>query len=152
MDRANELDPVDQLDELLCEYTDEIRALVHQVLSLCDARLAGATRMVYSNWNATVVGYSADGKNRHSVCSVAVYPRWVNLCFFVGPQLPDPHSLLSGTGSTVRTVRIAKPSDLDTRVTALLDAAIEMWQWKFDPSQPTTTTIVAVTDAHRPRR
>jgi hypothetical protein len=145
-------DPVVQLDALLYEYADEIRALVYEALALVDAHLAGATRMVYSNWNATVVGYSSDGKNRHSVCSVVAYPRWVNICFFVGPDLPDPHSLLKGTGSTVRTVRIASTPALDRRVTALLEAAIDMWPWKFDPRKPTTTTIVSVADSHRPRR
>lgn len=152
MARVKNDDPVVQLDELLREYTDEIRALVYKVLTKVDARLAGATRMVYANWNTTVVGYSADGKTRRSVCSVAAYPRWVNLCFFVGPELPDPHGLLKGTGSTVRTVRITKPSDFDSRVTALLDAAIEMWPWQFDRRQPTTTTIASITDKHRPRR
>jgi hypothetical protein len=150
--RVDRDDSVARLDELLCEYTDEIRALVYHVLAHADARLAGATRMVYSNWNATAVGYSADGMNRHSVCSVVAYPRWVNICFFVGPELPDPHGLLKGTGSTVRTVRILNPTSLDQRVVALFDAAIEMWPWKFDPRQPTTTIIVSVTDKHRPRR
>ena len=149
--RYSDDDQVAQLDELLCEYTEAIRELTYHVLAHADARLAGATRMVYSNWNATVVGYSADGRSRHSVCSVAVYPRWVNLCFFVGSQLPDPHGLLKGTGSTVRTVRIAERRDLDHRVNELLDAAIEIWPWTFDPDRPTTTLIVSVTDKHRPR-
>jgi len=150
--RVKKDDPVAQLDELLREYTDEIRALVYTVLTKLDARLGGATRMVYANWNATVIGYSADGKSRHSMCSVAAYPRWVNLCFFVGPDLPDPHGLLKGEGSTVRTVRIAKSSDFDSRVTALVDAAIDMWPWPFDRRQPTTTTIASITEKHRPRR
>ena len=152
MARDKKDDAVAQLDRLLREYTDEIRALVYTVLTKLDARLTGATRMVYPNWNTTVVGYSADGKNQHSVCSVAAYPRWVNLCFFVGPDLPDPHGLLNGIGSTVRTVRITKPSDVDSRVTALLDAAIDIWPWPFDRQQPTTTTIASVTEKHRPRR
>ena len=62
MIRVKNDDPVAQLDALLREYTDEIRALVYAVLTKVDARLAGATRMVYANWNATVVGYCADGK------------------------------------------------------------------------------------------
>jgi hypothetical protein len=57
-------DAVARLDELLREYTDEIRALTYEVTATVDARLADATRMVYSNWNATVVGYSPDGQTR----------------------------------------------------------------------------------------
>jgi hypothetical protein len=144
-------DGVAQLDVLLSEYTSEIRALAYTVLTNVDARLVGATRMVYGNWNATVVGYSPDGKSRHAVCSVAVYRRWVNLFFFVGPELPDPHGLLTGSGSTVRGVRITNPTDLDDRVVALLDDAVNMWPWKFDSHQPTTTAIVSVSDKRRSR-
>ena len=119
-------DAVARLDELLSEYTDEIHALMYEVMGMVDARLPGATRTIYANWNATVVGYSPDGKSRHAVCSIAAYPRWVNLFFAVGPDLPDPHRLLKGTGSTIRSVRIAASSDLDERVQALLNAAIDM--------------------------
>jgi hypothetical protein len=145
-------DAIARLDGFLSEYTDEIRSLTYEVLAMVDARLAGATRMVYENWSATVVGYSPDGKSRHAVCSVAAYPRWVNLFFFVGPQLPDPHGLLKGTGSTVRCVRLAETADVDQRVTDLLDAAIGMWPWRFDSQQPTTTTVVSVSETRRPRR
>ena len=92
--------------------------------------------MVYDNWNATVVGYSPDGKSRHAVCSVAAYRRWVNPFFFVGPHLPDPHGLLRGSGSTVRSVRIEQSADLDQRVKDLLDAAVVGWPWQFALATP----------------
>ncbi|MGH8773678.1 MAG: hypothetical protein ACRDWI_00370 [Jiangellaceae bacterium] len=145
-------DALARLEEFLSEYTDEIHALACEVLRRVDERLPGATRMVYVNWNATVVGYSPDGESEHAVCSVATYPRWVNLFFLVGPDLPDPQHLLQGTGSTVRRVRITGPADFDHRVDDLLDAAIAMWAWPFDPDRPGTTTIVAVSDKQRPRR
>jgi hypothetical protein len=43
-------------------------------------------------------------------------------------------------------------SDLDERVTALLDAAIGMWEWHFDAKQPTSTVVVSVSVERRPRR
>ena len=46
MARRKNDDPVARLDELLREYTDEIRALVYTVLTEVDARLAGATHGV----------------------------------------------------------------------------------------------------------
>lgn len=141
-----------ELAGYLAEYTDEVRVLMGHALAFVDERLPGATRMVYVNWSATVVGHSADGRTRHSVCSVAAYPQWVNLYFFVGPDLPDPHQLLRGTGSTVRSVRLVEPADLDDRVGGLLDAAIAMWPWPFDSTRATTTTITSVSDKQRPRR
>lgn len=148
----NDDDAVARLDEFLTAYTDDVRTLTYHALATVDARLPGAIRMVYDNWNATVVGYSPDGKSRHAVCSVAAYPRWVNLFFFVGPDLPDPHHLLEGQGSTVRRVRLSTPSDVDERVIDLLDAAIDMWPWSFEADRPTTTTIAAVSEKRRPRR
>lgn len=97
-----------------------------------------------------MVVYSPDGKNRHALCSVVAYPRWVNLCFFNnGAQLPDPHGLMQSTGSTVRSVRIGRPADLDSRVTDLLEDAIEMWPWSYDSERPITTTIVSVSNKRR---
>jgi hypothetical protein len=145
-------DALAQLDRFLAEYSDHVRSLSYAVLGVVDTRLAGAVRMVYENWNATVIGYSPDGKSRHAVCSVAAYRRWVNLSFFFGPHLPDPHGLLRGSGSTVRSVRIEQLTDLDERVNDLLDAAVGGWPWQFDSRRPTTTVIVAVSGRKRPRR
>src|ERR1022692_1974063 len=118
---------VSPLDGFLAEHTDEVRSLAYAVMAMVEARLAGATRKVYVNFNATVVAYSPDGKSSHALCSVVTYPRWVNLCFFNnGAQLADPHGLLRGTGSTVRSVRIGQPADLDSRVIDLLENAVEM--------------------------
>ena len=111
-----------------------------------------AQRLIYDNYNALVIGFCATDRASSGILSVAVYPRWVNLFFFVGPDLPDPHHLLEGQGSTVRRVRLTAPSDVDDRVTELLDAAIDMWPWSFDADRPITTTIAAVSEKRRPRR
>jgi len=126
-------DAVAQLDGFLRAYPDAIYVLANEVLAMVDARLRGAARLVYENWNATVVGYTPDGKSRHAVCSVAAYRRWVNLFFFLGPELADPDGLLRGTGSTVRNVRIENSAQLDQRVAALLQSALDQWPYPFDP-------------------
>jgi hypothetical protein len=142
---------VAQLDLFLRAYRDDVRTLTYHVLAWVDRRLAGAQRMVYENWNATVVAYSPDGRSRHAVCSVAAYPRWVNLYFFVGPELTDPHRLLRGSGSTVRHVRLTGPADLDERVADLFDEAVARSPWPFEAG-PQTTTVVSVSGRRRPRR
>jgi len=40
-------DPVSRLDGFLVEHTDEVRSLAYEVMGMADARLGGATRMVY---------------------------------------------------------------------------------------------------------
>jgi hypothetical protein len=146
-------DQVSPLDGFLAEHSDEVRSLASAVMAMVEDRLAGATRMVYANFNATVVTYSPDGKSGHALCSVVTYPRWVNLCFFNnGAQLPDRHGLLRGTGSTVRSVRIERQADLDSQVTDLLESAIETWPWRYDPERLITTTIVSISKKRRPLR
>jgi len=141
-----------RLGDYLAEHSEHVQLLAHDAMSFVEATLGGATRMVYVNFNATVLSYSPDGKSRHSICSVVAYSKWVNLCFFVGPHLPDPDGLLQGSGSTVRSVRIKDSADLDARVSGLLDAALAMWPWRYSADLPITTRIVAVSDKRRPVR
>jgi hypothetical protein len=148
----DEDDPVGSLSALLGEYDPAVASLAQHVLARIDALLAGAHRMVYDNCNATVVGYSPDGKARHAVCSVAAYPRWVNLFFFAGSVLPDHHGLLQGTGSTVRSVRLAAPGDFDGRVVDLIGAAVAMSEVPFDADRPLSTEIVSRATRRRTRR
>ena len=66
--------------------------------------------------------------------------------------MPDPHGLLRETGPTARSVRISEQADYDKRVADLLDTAISLWPWDFDPDRASTTTVVSVSDKRRPRR
>ncbi len=143
-------DATSQLDELLAAYEPPIEALMHHSLDALDQTLPGATRLVYDNWNATVVGYTPDGHARHAVCSVAAYPRWVNLFFFVGDALADPR--LKGTGSTVRHIRLTKPDDLDSVALRLVEQAQQLSGWAIDPAEAVTTRVVSISDKRRPRR
>lgn len=137
---------------MLDAYDTDVNALARHVLAVVDDRLPGARRMVYDNFNATVIGYSPDGRSRHAVCSVAVYPRWVNLFFLAGRELPDPNDMLQGTGSTVRHVRLTRRDDLDDRVLRLLDEAIDRWPWQFPHDVTLSTVVVSVAEKRRPRR
>jgi len=140
-----------QLGRFLAAYDERVEALAQHVLAEVDQRLPGAHRMVYDNFNATVVGYSPDGKSRHSLCSVAAYPRWVNLFLFVGPGLatptissrePGPRSAASGCGS--------RPTS--TSAGELVDATIASWPWPYDPYRSLTTDVISVSDRRRARR
>jgi len=39
----------------------------------------------------------------------------VNLGFYLGAHLPDPHHLLKGTGKKMRHIRFVSPDDLRSR-------------------------------------
>lgn len=55
---------------------------------------------------------------------VDAFTSHVNVGFFQGAELPDPHGLLEGTGKFMRHVKLKLGSDVDTAaLAALIDAA-----------------------------
>jgi len=114
-----------KLDGFIDRYTPEIAGDARRALTFMTARLPTATRLVYENYNALVVGFGASAKVGDVILSLALYPRWVTLFFLKGTVLPDPAGLLQGSGSTVRSVRLQPVERLGTpEVAALIDAAV----------------------------
>jgi hypothetical protein len=119
------MDEQRQLDAFIDRYTPEIARDARKALAFMTARLPTATRLVYDNYNALVVGFGTSDKVGDIILSIALYPRWVTLFFLRGTVLPDPEGLLEGGGSTVRSVRLQPLSRLETSgVAALIDAAV----------------------------
>ncbi|MFL6843515.1 MAG: hypothetical protein ACJ8ER_01375 [Allosphingosinicella sp.] len=142
-----------QLDGFLAKFSPEVEAQAHDLVARMRARLPGATIMVYDNYNALAIGFGASGKVSRAVLSLAVFPRWVTLCFLFGAGLPDPHGLLSGKGSQVRHIRLADPALLDDpRVQALIDEAVARSEPPFDPAAKQELVIKSVSAKQRPRR
>src|SRR4051812_26364308 len=119
------MDDEARLNAFLDRYTPEIAGDARRALEFMSARLPTATRLVYDNYNALVVGFGTSEKVGDIILSIALYPRWVTLFFLRGTVLPDPDGLLEGSGSTVRGVRLQPISCLQTPgVGALIDAAV----------------------------
>ena len=99
--------------------------LTKAVLKTMRARLPGAVELVYDKANALAIGFGPDDRASHIINSIAVYSNWINLYFFAGDSLPDPESLLQGSGTMVRHIRISSVDDLDRpAVKALMAAAV----------------------------
>ena len=94
------MDEQGQLDGFIDRYTPEIAGDARRALAFMTARLPTATRFVYDNYNALVIGFGASAKVGDIILSLALYPRWVTLFFLRGTVLPDPSGLLEGSGST----------------------------------------------------
>src|SRR3954453_19279244 len=119
------MDTQAQLDHFIERYTPGLAGDARKALAFMAARLPTATRLVYDNYNALVVGFGTSEKVGDIILSLALYPRWVTLFFLRGTTLPDPEGLLEGHGSTVRSVRLQPISRLETAdVGALIDAAV----------------------------
>jgi hypothetical protein len=117
------------------------------------ARLPGAQLLVYDNYNALAIGFSANDKVGGVVFSIAIYPRWVSLFFFGGPSLPDPHNLLKGAGNTVRHIVLKDTALFDSKpVQALMTEALKRAYPPIDPAQPSRLMIKSISAKQRARR
>jgi hypothetical protein len=61
------------------------------------------------------------------VCSIMAFKDHVNLAFFRGAELADPHGLLEGTGKGMRHVKFRSVSDIRAKtLAALVKAAAQL--------------------------
>jgi hypothetical protein len=125
------LTPAEQLDGFIDAYAPEIAGRTREVLAAMRRRLPRAVEMVYDGYAALAIGFGETDKASDAPFSIAVYPRWVNLCFLHGAGLPDPEGLLRGEGKQVRTIRLDDANDLDApALRALMAAALECAAWE----------------------
>ncbi len=109
--------------------------------------------LVYDNYNALVFGFAPGERASEAILSVAAYPRWVTLFFLEGVKLEDPRKLLQGGGSTVRSIRLENPKQLDDpAVRELIDQAIDRHREAFRAAGPLRTVIKSVSAKQRARR
>ena len=147
------MDDAARLDGFIAKYSVEMAALGRDLLARLTLRLPGAQRLVYDNYNALAIGFSANDRVGGVVLSLALFPRWASLFFFRGPSLPDPLRLLRGSGNTVRHVRLPGAGALDDPgIEALIAAALALADPPIDAGGPGRLIIKSVSAKQRPRR
>jgi hypothetical protein len=145
--------PESQLDAFLAKYTPEVAAQGHLALERMRSRLPGAWQLVYDNYNALAIAFSANDKLSGVVFSIALYPRWVSLFFARGVELPDPGGLLKGEGKGIRHIVLTDMALFDTPgVQALIAEALARATPPVDQSKPGRLIIKSVSAKQRPRR
>ena len=102
-----------QLDQFLSRYTDDVARQARKHLAGLRRRLPTAVQFVYDNYNALVIGFGQTERPSEAVLSLALYPRYVSLCFLHGAKLPDPDRRLEGSGNQVRHIRLTELNSLD---------------------------------------
>lgn len=142
-----------QLEKFLGKYAPDVARDARGALAFLTERLPTATRLVYDNYNALVVGFGATDKASAVIVSIAVYPQYVRLFFLRGVDLPDPNGLLEGNGSTVRSIKLQPVSWIESpEVGALFDAAVEAARVPLPPDGKGPLIIKSVSARQRPRR
>ncbi len=137
-----------QLAEFLAKYLAAIAAQAVAARKKLQRLLPGAVELVYDNYNALVIGFSPTLKPSDAVFSIALYHKWVTLFFLKGARLADPGGLMEGKGSTVRSIRLESPADLDRpEIVDLIHRA-----WPGAPQAKRQLVIQSVSARQRPRR
>lgn len=145
--------PEARLETFLSRYLPCIAGLGRAAIKRMRARLPGCDALVYDNYNALAVGFSADGTTAANIVSIALFPRWTGLFFMRGAALDDPDGLLKGDGPIVRHVVLKSADDLDLPgVRDLLDRALAAAKVPHDPARKGALVIKAVSEVLRPRR
>ncbi|HEY0413946.1 MAG TPA: hypothetical protein VGD66_12480 [Allosphingosinicella sp.] len=142
-----------QLDLFLDKFEPDVAARARADLAAMRARLPGATILVYDNYNALAIGFGPSEKAGQAILSLAVFPRWVTLCFLQGAGLPDPEGRLKGDGSRVRHIRLLDPEALgDPYVDTLISEAVRRAEPPFEAAAEQRLVIKSISAKQRPRR
>jgi hypothetical protein len=145
--------PAAQLDLMIARFDPAVQKVVRAARAKLRKRLPAAVELVYDNYNALAIGYGSSERRGDWIVSLAVYARGVNLYFIYGVALPDPHSLLQGSGNQGRFVRLESASMLDRpEIDALLKAAVAEADTPLPKRGKGSTVIRSVSPNQRRRR
>lgn len=114
----------DLLSELHADTTDNVRPIATRLREIVFAGCPDAVEVVRLGDGASCIGV---GPKKMSEAHVYIMPlkARVNLGFFHGANVPDPHGLLEGTGKKLRHVKIKTMEDANKpEIEALIAAAL----------------------------
>jgi hypothetical protein len=142
-----------QLAMFLNKYDLGIASAARKAIRLLRKRLPGAFVLIYDNYNALAIAFSPSESGAQAIISIAVYPRWMSLFFGQGAKLPDPLSILKGSGKKMRHVVLHDPSEIQSpAIENLIDAAISLSKPPIDATKKRPLIVKAISKKQRPRR
>jgi hypothetical protein len=145
--------PQQQLNSFINRYDLAIAKLAQAALKKMRHLLPGSVELVYDNYNTLAIGFGPSEKAGQALFSIALYPKWVSLYFFLGSRLDDPHKLLQGSGKLIRHIRLTNAKTLDSpTVLALIEQSLDLAPVPIDVTKPSSILIASISKKQRPRR
>lgn len=136
---------IKELKEFLQPYSAPVRKLVWELRSFTWALYPTANELIYDNYNAVAIGWSASDKLKDCFCNIAVYSTYVHFGFYWGNELSDPEKRLQGNGHQYRYIQVATATDFPkTYVRKLLKEAWAHALSKLPLGRQTITGITVV--------
>ena len=142
-----------QLAGFIKKFDAKNAALIRSVRKALRKRLPTANELVYDNYNFFVIGYCSTERPSDCIVSIAAAANGVGLSFYHGASLPDPHKLLSGSGTQNRFIRIESVGTLARpAVEELIAAAIAQAERALPSSGRGKLVIRSISAKQKPRR
>ena len=117
----------EEIMAFLAGYTPPVQELTLKARALVLDLFPQAVEQI--DLPARMLAYGFDRTYKGLVCVIMPLKSAVNLGFARGAELPDPTSLLEGTGKRARHVKLKSAADLDNRaLRALIHAAVKQNQ------------------------
>jgi hypothetical protein len=142
-----------QVEGFIAKFDAAIAARARAARATLRKRYPTAFELVYDNYNALAMGFCSAERTSDCFVSVAVYAKGVNLYFYYGRSLADPHQLLQGGGRQGAFIRVDTVDVLDRpEVIELLDAAVRNGDTPLPATGRGRTVIKSISAKQRPRR
>ena len=97
-------------DALLSVYPDQVQRLAHEARGCIARWLPDASEKV--DVPSRLIAYAHGPGYKGAVCTLILSKTGIKLGLVGGATLPDPHSLLAGSGKVHRHVQLSQPADL----------------------------------------
>jgi hypothetical protein len=99
-------------DEIIAGVSPQARELALQARALIQAVYPAVVEVPWPKQR--VIGYGVGPKKMSEhFCYISVSRNHINVGFMYGAELPDPETLLDGSGKLLRHVRITSPEELE---------------------------------------
>jgi hypothetical protein len=145
--------PAKQLASFIAKFDPAVAKLIRAARQTLRKRFPTALELVYDNYNFLAIGYCSSQRTSDCIVSLAAYANGLNLFFYYGAQLSDPHKILQGGGKQVRFIRVETAAMLTKPpVEALFKQAIANAKSALPEDEPGRTVIKSISAKQRPRR
>ena len=142
-----------QLAGFIAKFDPENARFIREVRAALRKRLPAAIELVYDNYNFFVIGYSSTERVPDCILSLAADKNGVQLMFYYGATLPDPHGILRGTGVQNRSIRLESARDIaKPEIDALIGAAVEQGDVVLPESGVGYLIVKSISPKQRPRK
>jgi hypothetical protein len=101
------------LTALLRRYDPAVRDLTMKLRAVVLREMGPCRETIYDAGYTVAIWYGFTERVLEGCCFIAVYTKHVNLGFYRGSMLPDPHRLLQGAGKWMRHIQLKTVADVE---------------------------------------